>query len=261
MKYCNYFFQYRSINLNKIGEQGRAATMDDSSVVFNKLSLQSSTELGKIKVVEISTDKKLVRDERKKILILLDVSGLLCQKCNIKNRPKSKVDQSILKNYKTFLAGYYTVVARPGCRELVQTLCYKYHVGIFSSTTKYNLDKILHWLLGQKLLDQIKIVADRSRTKLDPRWKKDSTIKKHDTVKMLTDIWADPCFNYDRQWHNDNTIIVDHDLHKIRLNDPRNRLLLAEWQITAAQTNSDSILELIEAAIQRLMESGSNLAT
>jgi hypothetical protein len=186
--------------------------------------------------------KLSLADSPRKFLVLLDVNGLLCCKVDDPRVDVSKFEVQRANKYKT--------VARPDCRKFVAKLMDTYTVGIFSSTTAFNLNKILPWLLGKELRSKIVFIADRHSVKFDPNYGTCAGIESHDTVKYLDDIWSNPCFNWNRDWNSTNTLLVDNDLRKVKFNEPANYLVVEEWDIKSTQTLIDVFLD-IQAKIEK----------
>lgn len=150
-------------------------------------------------------------------LILLDVNGVLC----FKDATKSINASVKCKNYH--------VVMRPNVLDFLKKLSQQFTVGIFSSTTYVNLEKILN-LVDLNWKRYIHIVADRGTTTLDPDFGHNDKISNYDTVKNLSQFWNHPIHNKDRKWNKGNTVLVDHDPMKVRFNDPLNIIMIDEFK-------------------------------
>src|SRR5665647_1747421 len=104
-------------------------------------------------------------------LVLLDVNGLLCFKDDTKSMSESiKCDPK------------YHIVLRPGIFDFLKVLSQEFTVGIFSSTTFGNLEKILK-AIDPSWKRWIAVVADRTVTSLDPEFGSNEKITSYDTVK------------------------------------------------------------------------------
>ena len=158
-------------------------------------------------------------------IVILDMNGLLCKKV-LKNSKYSPSDRKIksvnIKNYKLYI--------RPGVQDFINRLLKSYKVAIFSSTTNKNLFCVLDIVLGPKIMKRLTFIWDRSRTRHDPDYGKDSSIKSHQTVKILKDVWKNPIINPRRIWNQTNTICIDHEFSKLRFNQRENIIIIPEWQ-------------------------------
>jgi len=105
----------------------------------------------------------------------------------------------------------------------------QFTVGIFSSTTYVNLEKILNFV-DLKWKRYIHIVADRSTAALDPDFGINDKITNYVTVKNLSQFWSHPVHNKDRKWNQGNTLLVEHDPMKVRFNDPSNIMIIDEFK-------------------------------
>lgn len=174
--------------------------------------------------------------ERK--LLILDINGLLCRKINTKEQIEGEVIE--LPSYKVQL--------RPGCHEFLD-FCYRhYDIAFFSSTLHVNADAILKALLNSK---QHKITIFkwfRDRTRFDP----DSKTDKYATVKVLKDIFDNPVVNRDRIYSEKNTLICDDSVTKIRLNDPKNTVIIPAFTGDLNDTTLYEIINTIEERFTKL---------
>lgn len=190
-------------------------------------------------------------------LILFDVNGILCTKIsdwhlNSNGDMKINSNEDLDGSLKVVrISPHYAIVVRPGIRDYLVSLATQYTIGIYSSTTYANVSKILQAIFTAE--QPFTIIADRSVTKLDPRYGIDPSIKSFDTVKTLDRIWEHPIFNAQRQWNASNTLLIDHDRHKIDLNAPENILVVPEFTLDTFQNQTNSIAEL-EAAISAKLE-------
>ncbi len=221
-------------------------------------------------------------------LVILDVSGLLCCKIShsvakkrlgdcFKSARKSPGPPQANRGQSPPLGGRdipsstlqlrsYSLLARPGVVAFLEKLLEQYAVAIFSSTTEINLGQILAWLLPSGLQQRLTFVWDRSRTRLDPEYGRKPHISAYQTIKQLVDVWDCPTFNAQRQWGSCNTLLVDHELAKLRFNNPSNFLLTSEWRMELslpADDNQDSLEDLrleIDRALTNLPQDTSKPA-
>jgi hypothetical protein len=136
-------------------------------------------------------------------LLLLDINGVLCTKTTDADLIAQYDAANIIK-LKT-----YTILLRPGVRKFIGQCFDEFDVGFFSSTTWRNASAILDAILAPEQRKKCVLMWFRDRTKLDPRWGKDSTIQAHDTIKLLSDVWQCPTINEARKYGPHNTIMCD----------------------------------------------------
>jgi hypothetical protein len=177
-------------------------------------------------------------------LILLDVNGLLCLKLPKRSPPDLDPNDVIKIN------GYLKILVRPGVRAFIAELAARYTVGIYSSTTRPNLNKIITGIFGPS--HPFIFIADRTLTQPDPTIGTDPTIPFYQTVKNLSSIWNHPELNPDQQWNESNTLLVDHEAHKLRFNPPRNILVTPEFTLQTYQTQSEPLTYLSESILNKI---------
>ena len=125
-------------------------------------------------------------------------------------------------------------VFRPAILDILTTLADQYTIGIYSSTTTLNVEKILA-MISPTWRNLFLVVADRTVTSLDPDYGIDPIVKSYDTVKKLSNFWEHPVLNPKRQWHSKNTLLIEHDPKKCRFNDPSNVLIIPEYHSKAIE--------------------------
>lgn len=169
-------------------------------------------------------------DRAARKLLILDVNGCLCSKV-LNDDPRL---DKLRETHPNFIErSVYHVFARPGVSDFIDQCFEDYDVAIFSSTTFYNVDPILDMLLTKEQREQLKFIWCRDRTRLDPMYGREEYdyIKKYDTIKMLEDVFANPVINADRHYSDRNTIIVDNELRKVRLNPDHSVMVWNEFSI------------------------------
>nr|QBK90886.1 MAG: ctd-like (NLI interacting factor-like) phosphatase [Pithovirus LCPAC201] len=178
---------------------------------------------------------------KKHQLVILDMNGLLCMKVpNNSNYlpPNPEVKTIKIKNYILYI--------RPGIRDFMNRLLKIYKVAIFSSTTEKNLISSLGVILGNQIMKRLVFIWDRSRTRHDPDYRMDRSIKSHQTIKALKDVWENPIINPWKFWNKTNTICIDHDYMKLRFNKSENIIISQEWGIKLTKDKSQKLPELEE---------------
>ena len=178
---------------------------------------------------------------RRNQLIILDMNGLLCKKVPDESNhslfdPKVKIAR--IKNYVLYI--------RPGIHNFMDKLLKNYKVAIFSSTTQKNLFASLKAILGNHTVKRLDFIWDRSRTRHDPDYGIDVSIKGHQTVKILKDVWDNPIINPWKFWNQTNTICIDNDHMKLRFNKPENIIIVPEWEAKSTKDKSQNLSELVK---------------
>jgi len=148
-------------------------------------------------------------------LVLFDLNGVFF----IKVEKRSIMCDDLVSGH------HYNFILRPGIKSFIYRLkAQGYTVGIFSSTKFLTFKDVLTAIFGR---DQVfDIIADRTHTTLDPDFGVDPEVAKFATIKDLRRIWEGPLFNEDRTWNCQNTLLVDHELSKIRFNSDSNTLII-----------------------------------
>lgn len=173
--------------------------------------------------------------EKNRPLLLLDVNGLLIYK--VRPGDSKKADMKLEK---------YSVIFRPYFKEFLNEIFKLYDVGIFSSTTWKNISKILGYTFTENQEKNLVCIWCRDRTRLD-REKGG-----YQTLKMLNDIWDNPVINAGNQYNNFNTLLCDDSTIKTRFNDPRNILIVKEYQGDMQDRYLLDILKLIKEKFERM---------
>jgi len=191
-------------------------------------------------------------DSKKNILVLLDVNGLLCRKIQNndlegKNLANKKIIDAIKCN------NQYHIIIRHNIRNFLTKLSETYTVGIYSSTNFININIIMN-TISKDWKNWITFTADRNYTALDPDYGVDEDIHSHDTVKMLSMIWQHPIFNANRKWNQSNTLLIDHEVKKLRFNNAENILIVEEYTLEDHFNGVDHINELMAQIENKLAE-------
>lgn len=168
------------------------------------------------------------------VLILLDINGILGYKSEDEVLGRDDVK-----------CGNYFFCFYTGVKEFIQNLREKYTVGIFSSTRYFNVSTILG-VIDPNFKKNFTPLMDRSMTSFDPDYDIDDRIKEFDTVKYLKTFWENPVHNADRKWSENNTIIIDDSIMKVRFNDDRNILIITEF------VDYETLLQQIEEKVSLL---------
>jgi len=161
--------------------------------------------------------KKLSLEPR---LVLFDLNGVFFLKVDKHSVSCDDLVQGLRHDF----------VLRPGIKNFILELKARgYTVGIFSSTKFLTFRDVLTAIFGREHV--FDVIADRTHTTLDPDYGIDPNVKDFATIKDLNRIWNGPLFNEKRIWNPQNTLLVDHELAKIRFNPEANILIIPEYTL------------------------------
>lgn len=187
-----------------------------------------------------------------KPLLILDVNGLLCYKLykpnyDEKNPPCDNYDKIKINNFYVYL--------RPDIKSFLSRCFVIGDVGFWSSTTRFNAEPLLDYILTDSQKDKVIFRWYRDHTRFNPLFGKDPEIKVSDTIKDLNDIWSNPVVNRDRKYNQQNTILCDDDPKKVSVNEDKN-IILAEtfdpWKQEYDDTVIDDLIYRIDGAFEAL---------
>lgn len=159
-------------------------------------------------------------------LVLLDVNGLLASK----TQDTEEIDDLCNCGYETMERRKYSFICRPGADEFVQELLKHYRVGIFSSTTLFNLRPLLEGILEEETRKSLHCFLGREHVTWDKNWTPESTtVEKWDTTKDLSRVIDSPFGNPQRDVTLRNILLVEQEERKCETNPRENYLLLDDW--------------------------------
>lgn len=165
--------------------------------------------------------------ERK--LVVLDVNGLLCWKDF--NKETNECPEIIYKN-EYVKCDKMILYIRPLAREFINRILEVADVALWTSGNYYNFNKLV-----SKLDIKFKFVWYRTMTEL---------VKpgSHETVKRVKRIIKCPDTNYHGNYNEDNIIIIDNDIEKVKMN--KHYIIVEEYDINVDDSGKlDKIFELI----------------
>lgn len=168
-------------------------------------------------------------------LLILDINGLLC--CKIS---KNSTNLEVLK------LGFYDVILRPYCREFLDYCFDNFTVAFYSSTTYKNANIILDKLLTSTQKSQCLFRWFRDRTRLDPDYGKIKGITPFDTIKLLKDVFENASLNEDRRITENNTVICDDSMRKMRFNSSDNVIIFEEFKGNSTDNHLKEMIRKIE---------------
>ncbi len=157
-----------------------------------------------------------------KPLIILDLNGVLCYKI-----PKDEDD--VINKDNLISAEYHNIYIRPNVKKFIFWLLKEYSVAIFSSTTYKYVNIILNNIFTNNQRKQLVFLWCRDRCTLDPEFKNNLTIKKHETIKLLSSVIGNPYINSKRIYDLNNTLFLDDSPNKMRYNNKNNYYILESY--------------------------------
>lgn len=184
---------------------------------------------------------------KKKKLLILDINGVFCRKL---------APNIVFKLVKAFKKGEYPnycikvpkskigIEFRPGYKDFFETLRYKYHIAIFSSSTFWNCTSVLDVLPEM----QWEFLWYRDHTHRDPDIGT-TGVDGYATIKKLDDVYDNPVINEKGEWSEHNTVIVDDSPAKMRFNNPNNVIIVRSF-IDSQETADDRVLSDLLALIE-----------
>ncbi|XP_058723104.1 uncharacterized protein LOC131594926 [Vicia villosa] len=163
------------------------------------------------KISQCSVDKTIIRNSEKKLLIL-DVNGLLAD-C------VSDVPNGYYQPEPDFWVRRRKVYKRPYCDDFIKFCFDRFHVGVWSSRTKSNVDDVIRLLLG-KSASELLFCWNQSHCTTT----KFSTVENRDkplVLKELRKLWEklEPGLPWEKGvFHESNTLLLDDSPYKALVN-------------------------------------------
>ncbi|CAI8589604.1 unnamed protein product [Vicia faba] len=200
-------------------EETNARKEDHAEVTRNGLSCPADiSDLSLVtvngdnsKISQCSVDKTIIRNSKKKLLIL-DVNGLLAD-C------VSDVPNGYYQPEPDFWVRRRKVYKRPYCDDFM-TFCFdRFHVGVWSSRTKSNVDDVINLLLG-KSASKLLFCWNQSHCTTT----KFSTVENRDkplVLKELRKLWEklEPGLPWEKgEFNESNTLLLDDSPYKALVN-------------------------------------------
>ncbi|XP_044467887.1 ubiquitin-like domain-containing CTD phosphatase 1 [Mangifera indica] len=181
-----------------------------------------------LKIVDFSTLRAPIKDLRKKLLVL-DLNGLLAD--IVSPPPKNwKADINISKR---------AVFKRPFCIDFLRFCFERFEVGVWSSRSKKNVERVVDFLIGD-MKHKLLFCWDQSRctaTQLSTLENKHKAL----VFKELRKIWErkDPNLPWKRGYYNEtNTLLLDDSPYKALLNPPYTAIFPCSYKFQDKSDNS-----------------------
>ena len=166
-------------------------------------------------------------------MIILDLNGVLAEKTFI---GKGVVPKGSYKVNGSF----YKIL--PEVKTFITNLFKEYKVAIFSSTTKRNAIPLIKEIFTKWQRKNLLFIWTRDRTTIDLE-----DLKRYKTIKNISNFWDNPVLNSKCYYTKYNTIILDDELEKQRIN-PRECVII--FDIKSDEANFETLLDTIK---KRLM--------
>ncbi|KAI5445350.1 uncharacterized protein LOC127134230 [Lathyrus oleraceus] len=174
---------------------------------ISDLSLSS----GNSEISQCSVDRTIISNSKNKLLIL-DVNGLLAD-C------VSDVPNGYYQPEPDFWVRRRKVYKRPFCDDFIQFCFERFHVGVWSSRTKSNVDDVIELLLG-KSASRLLFCWNQSHcttTKFNTVENRDKPL----VLKELRKLWEklEPGLPWEKgEFHESNTLLLDDSPYKALVN-------------------------------------------
>jgi hypothetical protein len=192
-----------SPNVSRIPESGRIG-----------IDLYTDSECSE--AVDDSVESNVPKRYPKHYLLILDLNGVLVAREFLGSKkpdgPQFKTGERI---------GAFWGWKRPGLEEFLDFVFEHFHVAIWSSVMKKNIDQLAEFALGSERYAKLLFVFDQ--TYCHPEVNPDDA-KKPLFLKNLTEVWKK--FPEHGQ---DTTIIVDDNEKKLKYNHPNNVVVVETW--------------------------------
>ncbi|XP_020577178.1 uncharacterized protein LOC110022529 isoform X2 [Phalaenopsis equestris] len=197
--------------------------------IASSFSFASEEKEKEVQEIGSMPPERLVTGGARKKLLVLDLNGLLCDIVN-DYYSNYRVEKKI---------GGKPIFKRPFCDDFLKFCFDNFHIGIWSSRRKYNVDSALDYLMGEykhKLLfcwDQSKCTYTGART-----------IENHHkplVLKELKKLWNKE--ESDLPWEKgdfspSNTLLLDDSPYKALCNPPHTAIFPYPFQYTDERDNS-----------------------
>ncbi|KAL2336570.1 hypothetical protein Fmac_011016 [Flemingia macrophylla] len=170
---------------------------------------------GHLKISQFSLDKNVAKNSKKNKLLILDVNGLLADFVNV-NDTRIRYRQDPEPDF--FLKGK-KVYKRPFCDDFLQFCFDRFHVGVWSSRAKGNVDEAITFHMGNSA-SKLLFCWNQShctRTRFTTVENKEKPL----VMKGLRKLWEkeDPDLPWEKGEFNDsNTLLLDDSPYKALLN-------------------------------------------
>ncbi|KAL2331056.1 hypothetical protein Fmac_018637 [Flemingia macrophylla] len=170
---------------------------------------------GHLKISQFSLDKNVAGNSKKNKLLILDVNGLLVDFVNV-NDTRITYRQDPEPDF--FLKGK-KVYNRPFCDDFLQFCFDRFHVGVWSSTSKGNVDEAITFLMGNSA-SKLLFCWNHShctRTQFTTVENKEKPL----VLKELRKLWEkeDPDLPWEKgEFNESNTLLLDDSPYKALLN-------------------------------------------
>lgn len=184
-----------------------------------------------LKVID-GTDPRPIRSKRK--LIIIDVSGLIADVVSL-SYAGGRAEQ-----YRAdVIQGSRAVFKRPYCDDFLR-FCFKtFNVGIWSSTSRYNIERVIDFLL-RDYQDKLLFCWDRDHC-TDTGFRTVENINSTLFLKELRKLWEkkDPDLPWEiGEYDESNTLLVENAPHKALLNPPNTAIFPYPYRCSQTEDNS-----------------------
>nr|GEX04853.1 putative FCP1-like domain, HAD-like domain protein [Tanacetum cinerariifolium] len=184
-----------------------------------------------LKVIE-ATEPRSIRSKRK--LVIIDVSGLVADVVSL-SYAGGRTEQYI----PDVIQGSRAVFKRPYCDDFLR-FCFKnFNVGIWSSTSRYNMEKLIDFLM-RDYQDELLFCWDRARC-TDTGFRTVENINSTLFLKELRKLWEkkDPDLPWEiGEYDETNTLLIENAPHKALLNPPNTAIFPYPYRYSQTEDNA-----------------------
>ncbi|XP_071685561.1 uncharacterized protein [Rutidosis leptorrhynchoides] len=215
---------------NTIGSEGSVLTTDELSNntesqinSLTKLDLDANKESASQVTIEDNS-----RSHSKKKLLVLDVNGLLVD-IVLNPDPAYKADSML---------GAKAVFKRPYCDEFLKFCFERFNVGVWTSRTRRNIERVLDFLM-KDTQRQLLFCWDQSHC-TETGFNTIENTGKPLVLKELKKLWEkhDPNLPWDKGVYNEsNTLLLDDSPYKALRNPPHTAIFPHTYQYRDTQDN------------------------
>lgn len=198
-----------------------SSTAESSSEFVEKYPVQTVNEESGYKTEDDGSEAVSETSESEKrypkhYLLILDLNGVLVAREFLGS--KKPIGPQFEKGERL---GAFWGWRRPGIDAFLDFVFEHFHVAIWSSVTRKNIDPLAKFALGEERYSKLMFIFDQTHCEAVSN---PDDEKKPLFLKNLTEVWK----AFPQQGPSD-TIILDDSVKKLRNNDPNNYFIVSAW--------------------------------
>ncbi|KAK4529640.1 hypothetical protein CCYA_CCYA02G0497 [Cyanidiococcus yangmingshanensis] len=173
-------------------------------------------------------------------LLVLDLNGFLVWRTPLHPRPGQEDERvgACYQRQPDVVTKRFCIWRRPGAGSFLEYVLAHFHVGVWSTAQRPNVDDILSALLSIEQRKQLVFVMDQSDCTKIAGGRAPGSKHKPLMFKDLNHIWR----QFDGFYHLDNTLLIDDDAYKAKHNPSYTSIHPIPWNDPDRQA-SDTFLE------------------